>query len=119
MTAFQKIIEAIRPFGYPYAPDIYRDGGADRWFTYNYAADYGVEFADDEPETVVADVQVHLFLPQKADFIRLKNRVRNALFEQGFTFPEVTVLTEADTKIRHIIFECEIEEEIADEQKGE
>ena len=112
MTTFEKIITAIEPFGFPHAPDVYREKAL-RWFTYNYADDYGTNFSDDEPDNVIASVQVHLFLPIDDDFSKLKNRVRRALFRQGFTFPEITVLTEDDTKLRHIVFECDIIEEDA------
>ncbi len=110
MTTFEKIIAAIEPFGFPHAPDVYRDK-APRWFTYNYADDYGTDFSDDNPGEVIVSVQVHLFLPIDDDFINLKNKVRRALFGQGFTFPEITVMTEDDEKLRHIIFECDIIEE--------
>lgn len=110
MTTFDKIISAIEPFGFPHAPDVYRDE-APRWFAYNYADDYGADFSDDNPGEVIASVQVHLFLPIDDDFISLKNKVRRALFGQGFTFPEITVMTEDNEKLRHIIFECDIIEE--------
>lgn len=106
MTTFEKIIAAIEPFGFPYAPDVYREKDA-RWFTYNYTDDYGTYFSDDQPGVVIASVQVHLFLPIDDDFIDLKNKVRRSIFQQGFTFPEITVLTEDDEKLRHIIFECD------------
>ena len=108
MTTFEKIVEALKPFGLPYSPDLY-NGSARSWFTYNYADDYGTNFADDEPGAIIVDVQVHLFLSSCEDFICLKNKVRRALFKAGFTFPEITVLTE-DDDTRHIVFECEIEE---------
>lgn len=110
MTTFEKIIAAIAPFGFPHVPDLY-SGSSDRWITYNYADDYGGSFADDLPETVIVSVQVHLFLPLQENFTQLKNQVRNALFEQGFTFPSITIQTEEERGIRHIIFECDIEEE--------
>lgn len=110
MTTFEKIISAIEPFGFPHAPDVYR-GKTPRWFTYNYADDYGTDFSDDNPGAVIVSVQVHLFLPINDDFINLKNKVRRSLFRQGFTFPEITVMTEDDEKLRHIIFECDIIEE--------
>ena len=106
MTTFEKIIAAIEPFGCPHAPDVYREK-AQRWFTYNYADDYGTNYSDDAPGAVIASIQVHLFLPIDDDFIRIKNKVRRAIFQQGFTFPEITVLTEDDEKLRHIIFECD------------
>ena len=110
MTTFEKIVEAVKPFGYPYEPDVYRGSETERWITYNYSDDYASEFADDEPAVVIATVQVHLFLPIREDFYKIKQQIRKALFAQGFTYPEVTVLAENET-IRHIIFECDIEEE--------
>ena len=110
MTTFEKIIETIKPFGIPCVPDVYK-GEERKWITYNYAGDYGAEFADDAPETIINSVQIHLFLPQGESFTQLKKQIRSALSEAGFTFPEITVLTEDEERIRHIIFECDIEEE--------
>ena len=109
MTAFENIVNAIAPFGYPYKPDVYQ-GDCEKYFVYNYADQRGNLWADDEPETVIASVQVHFFMPEKENFIKIQNKIRKALFEQGFTFPQVTVLTE--NKKRHLVFECEIEEEM-------
>lgn len=108
MTEFEKIIAAIEPFGFPYAPDIY-EGGEESFFVYNYADERAVFYADDAPAAVKASVQVHLYIPAENNFITMKNEIREALFRQGFTYPEVTVLREK--KKRHIVFECDIEEE--------
>lgn len=110
MTTFEKITEALKLFQLPCVPDVYK-GSEKRWITYNYADDYGTDFADDAPETVINSVQVHLFLPVNEPFTQLKKKIRRALFEAGFTFPEITIQTEDEEKIRHIIFECDIEEE--------
>lgn len=109
MTAFENIVNAIAPFDYPYKPDVYQ-GDSEKYFVYNYADQRGSLWADDGPETVIASVQVHFFMPEKENFIKIQNKIRKALFEQGFTFPQVTVLTE--NKKRHLVFECEIEEEM-------
>lgn len=109
MTEFEKIIEAIKDFGFPYEPDVYT-GEAEKYFVYNYADERGIVFADDSPEVVKADMQIHFFLPEDENFIKIKNQIRDALFKQGFTYPEITV--RKDGKKRHIIFECEIEEEM-------
>ena len=111
MTTFEKITAAIEPFGYPHAPDFY-PGSADCWFTYNYVSDFGTNYSDDGPETIIVKVQVHLYLPVSEDFIILKNLVRNALFEQEFTFPKVTVSIDEGGEHRHIVFECDTEEEV-------
>lgn len=110
MTTFEKIIKAITPFGYPHSPGVYT-GPEDHWFTYNYADDYGDNYADDEPQSVINQIQLHFFLPADEDYTGIKNQIRNALFQQGFTFPEITLLDDPDPKLRHIVFECEIEEE--------
>lgn len=108
MTEFEKIRTAIEGFGFPCEPDIYT-GDEERYFVYNYADERGSLYADDVPGGVIASVQVHFYLPADENFIKVKNQIREALFRQGFTFPEVTMLREG--KRRHIIFECDIEEE--------
>ena len=108
MTEFEKIIAAIKPFGFPHAPDIY-EGSEEHFFVYNYADEMADFYADNAPAAVRASVQVHLYVPAEENFIELKNKVRRAL-QQGFTYPEVTVLREA--KKRHLVFECDIEEEL-------
>lgn len=107
MNALEQIFQILEPFGYPRFPDRY-EGEAKRYFTYNYAADTGTLFGDDAPEGTIASMQVHFFLPMEDNFVKIKNEIRKALFKGGFTFPEVTILVE--NSIRHIIFECEIEE---------
>ena len=69
------------------------------------------DYADDAPQTVINSVQVHFFLPRNRPFTAMKKKIRNALFEAGFTFPEITVRREDEERTRHIIFECDIEEE--------
>mgnify|MGYP001850821452 CR=1 FL=1 len=110
MTTFEKIKKALESFGFPMEPDVY-NGTEKQYFTYNYADDYGNDYADDAPQTVINSVQVHFFLPRSRPFATMKNKIRNALFEAGFTFPEITIQIEDDEKTRHIIFECDIEEE--------
>ena len=111
MTAYEKIVQSITSFGYPYSPDVY-EGESERYFTYNYADDRGALYADDVPQAVIASVQVHFYMPADENFSNIKKKIRNALFRNGFTFPVVTVLTEDEKKIRHIIFECDIEEDM-------
>lgn len=110
MTVFQRIVKILETFEYPCEPDLYK-GSAKKYFTYNYADERGALFGDDEPENVIADIQVHFFLPADENFIREKNEIRKALFLGGFTFPEVIIMTEDSGKKRHIVFECQCEEE--------
>ncbi len=108
MNTFEKIVEAIKPFKIPYAPDIYY-GSTEKHFVYNYVFDASGICADDDMIEAVADIQLHLYMPVSENFISLKNEIRHALIKQGFTSPEITQIIEKKT--RHIIFECEIEEE--------
>lgn len=110
MTIHAKIIQALKPFGMPVKPDLYT-GTEKRYIIFNYADDRAVLFADNAPLCVVAYMQIHLFIPLDEDYLNIKSRIRKALFDAGFTYPEVTEQIENDTKKRHIIFECEIEEE--------
>lgn len=110
MNTFEKIVAAVAPFGYPYAPDVY-NGPETHWFTYNYADDRGELFGDDDCVETTEYIQLHLFLPVTENFLTLKNDVRKALVAQGFTYASITVVTEAEEKLRHIIWECSIDAE--------
>lgn len=108
MTTFEKIVQAIKLFGYPYEPDLYT-GGESRYFTYNYADDRGLLYGDNLPVETINSVQVHFFLPLGESFTAEKKRIRRALLAEGFTYPRITVIREE--KMNHLIFECDIEEE--------
>ena len=109
MNAFEHIVHALAPFGYPCVPDLYH--GPERiYFTYQCPGDARKLFGDDRPQEIVDEVQVHLFLPATENFYSLRDKVRRALLEEGFTAPVVTILLDEDQVTRHLIFECEIEE---------
>lgn len=112
MTTYEKIVAAIAGYGWPYEPDIYTGRASDYWWTYNYSADTGDLFGDDVPGTNTVAVQVHLFLPRRESFSALKQSVRFGLMAQGFTYPDVTVLVDEETGKTHLVFECEIDEEV-------
>ncbi len=111
MTAMEAIVKAVKQFEYPYSPHIYT-GGEKHWFTYNYAADTGEDFGDDKPSCNRASMQVHFFLPIKEDFQPIKKKIRKALHNEGFSYPNVVMLEENDVMMRHLIFECEYLEEV-------
>ena len=124
MNAYTAIRAALAPFKYPCVPNLYT-GKENKFFTYNYASINGNDFGDDRPGCNVASVQVHLFLPVKENFIQTMNSVQQVLFDEGFTWPSVTMQSEYDEieteqdgvrqgldGVRHIIFSCEYEETI-------
>ena len=111
MTAFAKLKEALLPLGIPLVTD-FSGGDYDTYITINEAGDAGRNDGDDEPGCNVLSVQVHLFLPLRQDYLSLKREIRKSIFRAGYTYPSVTVLTDAELDVRHIIFEADITENI-------
>lgn len=109
-SAFEKIKAVADGLSIFSCPDVYTKGDKSEWITYNLADDHGAAFSDDLPAEFVADVQVHLFLPIDQNFIPKMHQIRAGLMGQGFTCPDITTMVEADTHLRHIVFECEIVE---------
>ncbi|MDO5346554.1 MAG: phage tail protein [Lachnospiraceae bacterium] len=110
MTVNEIIKKALTPFGIPITADFF-GGGAKEYFTFNYADDRAAGFGDDEPLQVVAYMQIHYFAPMEKDYLSIKKKIRKALFNAGFTYPDVTDATVLSDGIRHLVFECEIENE--------
>lgn len=110
MTVNALIIQTLKQFCSHITPDFF-GGGAEEYITFTFSNDSAAVFGDNVPLDVVSEVQIHYFLPAYKDYLENKKRMRQALLAAGFTYPEVTVLMEPDNKTRHIIFECEIENE--------
>lgn len=108
MTVNEKIVQTLSSFGLPVTTD-FSGGGANEYFTFNYADDRATDFGDDEPQHVVAYMQIHYFGPMEKDYLSFKKKVRRVLFNAGFTYPEVTDASVTADKIRHLVFECDIE----------
>ncbi|MBO6015679.1 MAG: hypothetical protein J6P60_03725 [Lachnospiraceae bacterium] len=121
MNTFEKIQKIARDLDIKAWPDVYSGKDADRperWIVYNFADNRGDLYADDRPRAVVHSVQVHLYMPANKNFLAIQNEIRDRMFDIGFTFPVITVfiddITTANTgtnRLRHIIFEAEIEDE--------
>ena len=109
MTVQKLIMDTLSPFGYPVVPDLY-EGDEKKYFTFNIADDRGYLFADDVPSTNRITMQIHFFLPMSENYIAKKAEIRKALLDAGFTYPVIEMLTEDDTQVRHIVYECEISE---------
>lgn len=110
MHVNEVIIEALKEFGYPCKPNLYK-GSDKKYFTFNYADERGSNFGDNEPECVINYMQIHFFTPLNENCMSEKKKIREALFKAGFTYPVVTELTEPENNIRHIVYECDIAEE--------
>ena len=110
MTVNARIREALGFLSIPVTADFFGDGETE-YITFNYVTDQGILYADNEAVADVAKMQIHYFLPATKNYLENKKKIRKALQEAGFTWPDVTVLMEPDQKTRHLTFECEIENE--------
>lgn len=108
MTIYEKIAEALESLNIPIEEDFFGDGEPE-YITYTLTRDGAAVMADDEPQHEVADLQIHWFLPRDIEYHENQRQIRRRLLDGGFTWPVVTTLVEPDNKTRHIIFECEVE----------
>jgi hypothetical protein len=110
MTVHKKIIETLKPFGIPVRPDFSSDV-KEEYFTFDIIDDRAEAFGDNEPIAVTAYLQIHYAAPVEKDYLELKKQVRKALMRAGFSYPEVTDATTRGDSVRHLVFECSIENE--------
>lgn len=108
MNVNNLIISTLSPIVADVVPTKYT-GTATTYITFNYEDDRGVAFADDTPIADVAYLQIHLFCPRTSNYHSKKTQIRKALFNAGFSYPQITSLYEDETETNHIIFQCEIE----------
>ena len=87
-------------------PQVYT-GDATEYIVFNYS-EYPLEFADNAPHTVGYSIQVHLFMPLKANPNTMKNNIQNALFTAGFSYPSIQDVT--DEEGQHYVFMSTYEE---------
>ena len=103
MNIDERIRNALLPFGDPVEKAVYQSD-AKRYYSFNYNT-IGAAYADDAPEHVRYLIQVHLFMPLREEDLTQKEATITALYNAGFTWPDVFDLT--DETGRHIVFECE------------
>lgn len=105
MSMNKRIHDALASFNYPIVQGWGYEGTSTHWFSFNEAYDRTVFLGDNESIENVIDWQVHFFLPDSENYLTIKKNIRNALHNSGFTYPGVTIDTDYDTHIRHIVFE--------------
>ena len=106
----KKIVDALQPFGLPISETLY-EGKAPEFFSYNIALDFAADHGDNLPQAYVASIQVHYVCPWEKLYFDMKKRIRKALLSIGCTAPEVVDMSDKTDRIRHLIFECELENE--------
>lgn len=97
--------------GWLVQPDLI-DVNKDHYITFNVYYDGGDNFGDDAPEHNVVSVYVHMYLPMQENYLAHKRRIRQLLFEYGFTYAEITEMDDPDREgYRHVIFDVMYVEE--------
>ena len=108
MTLYQKIDEALSSLGIPIEEDFFGDGQTE-YITFTLTRDSAAVMADGEPAYETALLAIHWFLPRSKEYADTQKKIRRLLLDADFTWPTVTVIVEPDNKTRHIVFECEVE----------
>lgn len=107
-TVNKKITDALKPFGLPVADRLY-EGTRDEFFYFILADDAEEDAGDDMPEAYVSYMQIHYCCPWTKNYSAMRKEVRAALLAAGFTAPSVTDASVDGDRIRHLVFECSIE----------
>ena len=108
MIVSELITESLAELNLPIAESLY-EGDADEYITFNKTDDTGADFGDNDPGTNVIYMHIHYVCPWLYDYHPTCRRIRNILKNTGFTWPEVTDVSDEATRMRHIAFECAIE----------
>ena len=114
MSLAQTIISSLAFVGCPVVQQSYA-GDAETYIVFRLDHSPN-DFANDAPQHDIVYVSLHLFAPFTLNTKSMRKRIRKALFEAGFTYPETvdasTTQRTSDGTEQHIVFECEIAEGI-------
>lgn len=72
----------------------------------------GILHADDRPQGISVWWQVHLFAPEHCNIRSRKRQIRNLLLDAGFVLGDTDTLFEKETKTRHVVITCNMDEEM-------
>lgn len=108
MTINEVLQEALSILDVPVYPKVF-EGTEDSYIVFNYNT-VPIDFADDAPEHERYLIQVHFFCPLGSNSLSDAKQIREALFEAGMTWPEVS--DASDQSGQHLVFECEMAEGI-------
>ena len=108
----KRIVTALQPFGLEIAESLY-EGDADEYFFYAITLDKVGDSGDDVPQAYVADVQIHYVCPFEKSYADMLKQIRRALIDADFVGLSVVDRSEVKERIRHLVIECETEDEYA------
>ena len=104
------ITTALKPFNLPVADRLY-EGNKDEYFYFVLADDTEGDAGDDLPQAYVASMQIHYCCPWTKNYSPMRRSIRDALIRAGFTAPSVQDVSVDSDRVRHLVFECDTENE--------
>ena len=102
------ITGALTPLGLDIAERLY-EGDNDEFLTFNLADSQAEDFGDDDELSLVYYVQIYYACPWDMNYSDKIKAIRKTLKGAGFTYPELTDLSDSAERIRRFCFECSIE----------
>ena len=108
MTYQEMITSALASLEIPIAEKLY-EGKKNEFITFNLADSQAEDFGDNDELSLVYYVQIHYVCPWETDYTNKVKHIRKALKGAGFTYPELTDLSDSAERIRHLVFECSVE----------
>lgn len=103
MSIDATIRNAITPIVPVCVPQIYT-GTETEYCVFNYS-ELPTDFGDNMPHAMRYLVQLHWYLPLKANPNAKKKQIKQALANADFTYPSVVNASDADGQ--HFVFECQ------------
>lgn len=82
----------------------------DKWIVFNYVEQVPIKWEDDAIQFDKINFIVHLYCPQTYNFFNTENLIQTFL-ETFCDSVECFFSLETDTKINHIVFDCEYAKE--------
>ena len=107
----KRIRSALIPFGYDVEKGVYR-GEDNTYFVFGYNT-IPIQPSDDTPEFERYLIWVRIVAPVTVKLTALLRQVKRALEQAGFTYPQSTLVDDADAQ--EYLLETEWAEQIGDE----
>lgn len=108
-----EILEAtLKKTGLPVKSYEYK-GTKTEYIVYNEEDERGVGHANDRPQAESVWWQVHLFTPVTYDYRAMKRKIRDMLYDAGFSVGAISTIYESDdTETVHVVISCNMLEEM-------
>ena len=91
----------------PVFPKVYT-GPEDHYFVYDILDDRGDDFGDDVPDVDHYWIRLKFYYPMGENQTLMRNRVRNRLYDAGFSYADIIEVSDPDNGMDGLEFDCDI-----------